>query len=241
MKYQILKEKLISMINAGTACSSDGRFMSERSISETFDVSRTTVRRAIMDLQKQGYLLPMHGKGTFVKCKERSQSIYSVIRCAENYAEMGLHPSVEILRQEVVSATEHVAANLKIPVGDPVLLLDKLFRGNRILFNETISFLPLKRFEGIEKVDFSIVPVLEILRALYATQPKSTENSIEAILPPEDIAVNLKITQTTPLLLFESVTSGSHRGQYLPLEYFKCYYKTDMLRFSFIQNHDTKY
>lgn len=241
MKYQALKEELIEMINVGTACSSDGRFMSERHISEMYGVSRTTVRRAISDLQKQGYLLPMHGKGTFVKCRERSQSIYSIIRCSENYAEMGLHPSTDILRQEVVLATENVASNLKISIGEPVLLLEKRFWGDRIVFNETISFMPATRFPGIERANFKDVPVLEVLRSLYAAQPKRTENSIEAILPPEDIACNLKITQTTPLILFESVTSGSIRGQYEPLEYFKCYYKTDMLRFSFTQEHDAAY
>ena len=241
MKYQSLKEELIRMINTGTACSSDGRFLSERHISEMFDVSRTTVRRAISDLQKQGYLLPMHGKGTFVKGRDRSQSIYSVIRCSENYAEMGLHPSTDILRQEVVAATEIVATNLKVHIGDPVLLLEKVFWADRIVFNETISYIPLTRFPGIERANFSEVPIMEILRSLYAAQPKRTENSIEAILPPEDIAANLKITQTTPLILFESVTSGSVRGQYVPLEYFKCYYKTDMLRFSFTQEHDAAY
>lgn len=241
MKYQSLKETLIEMINDGTACSSDGRFMSERAISEQFEVSRTTVRRAIADLQKQGYLLPVHGKGTFVKGRERSQSIYSVIRCSENYAEMGLHPSTDILRQEVVPATENVAANLKISIGEPVLLLEKRFWGDRTVFNETISFMPISRFPGIERANFKDVPILEVLRALFAAQPKRTENSIEAILPPEDIAANLKITQTTPLILFESVTLGSIRGQYVPLEYFKCYYKTDMLRFNFTQEHDAAY
>lgn len=241
MKYQSLKEALIEMINAGTACSSNGRFISERHISEMFGVSRTTVRRAISDLQKQGYLLPMHGKGTFVKGRERSQSIYSVIRCSQNYAEMGLHPSTGILRQEIIPATENVAFNLKIAIGDPVLLLDKLFWGDRILFNETISYIPARLFPGMERIDLTTVPILEVLRSLYAAQPKQTENSIEAILPPENIAGNLKITQTTPIILFESVTSGSVGGQYVPLEYYKCYYKTDMLRFNFTQEHDAAY
>lgn len=238
MKYQSLKEELITMINDGSACSPDGRFMTERQISTMFEVSRTTVRRAIEDLKKQGYLLPMHGKGTFVKSKERSQSIYSVIRCTQNYAEMGLHPSMKVLRQEVVKASDHVAASLKILPGDPVLLLDKLFYGDRILFNETIAYIPMNRFPGIERADFSSVPIVEILRSLYAAHPVRTENSIEAILPPERIAANLKIAAKTPLVLFDSVTYGSFHGEYVPFEYFKCYYRTDNLRFSFTQDHD---
>lgn len=241
MKYQSLKENLIYLINTGEGCDVEGRFLSERELSEKFDVSRTTVRRAIEDLRKQGYLRSIHGKGTFVKDRKRTQSIYSIIRCAENYAEMGLHPSTKILRKEVVPATENVAMNLKIEVGDPVLFLDKLFFGNRILFNETLSYIPVQRFPKIDRIDFSTAPILEILRALYDAQPKQTENSIEAILPPADVSANLKISRTTPLLLFESVTYGSYKGEYVPLEYFKTYYKTDELRFGFTQETDTPY
>lgn len=241
MKYQALKENLIQLIHTGEGCNAEGRFLSERKISERFNVSRTTVRRAIEDLQKEGYLRSAHGKGTFVKDRKSTQSIYSIIRCTENYAEMGLHPSTKILQKEIIPATESVAANLKIPVGEPVLFLDKLFLGDRILFNETLSFIPTGRFPKVERVDFSSAPILEILRALYAAQPKRTENSIEAILPPEDVARNIKITRTTPLILFESVTYGSYGGEYVPLEYFKTYYKTDELRFGFTQETDMPY
>lgn len=241
MKYQDLKEALIQMINDGTAHSPDGRFLSERQIAETFDVSRTTVRRAITDLQKQGYLLSIHGKGTYVKRRNRAQSIYSIIRCTQHYAEMGLHPSTQVLEQVVVPATDEVAASLKIQPGESCLRLSKLFQADRMLFNVTVSHMPLSRFPNLERVNLSSVPILDSLRALYAAIPKRTEHSIEAILPPEEIAKYLKITATTPLLLFESVTSGSLNGQYVPFEHFKCYYRTDMLRFSFTQDHDSIY
>lgn len=237
MKYAYLKEKLIALIESGEGCDDSGRFISERKISEMYDVSRTTVRRAIADLQKQGYLLSIHGNGTFVKDRNRTQSIYSIIRCTQNYAEMGLHPSTKVLHREITAATATVARNLKISVGDPVLYIEKLFMGDRTVFNETVSFISIDRFPGIERKDFS-VPILEVLRAFYAAQPRKTENSVEAILPPEKIIKNLKITPLTPLILFESVTSGSYKGEYVPLEYFKCYYKTDTLRFNFTQEHD---
>lgn len=240
-KHELLEEQLITMIKNGEGCDSNGKFISERKIAEMFHASRTTVRTAISNLEKQGYLLPLHGKGTFVKNRTRTQSIYSIIRCTQTYAEMGMTPSTKILRKEVIPATESVAANLKIPVGSSVLYIDKLFFGNRIVFNETHSYVSVERFPGIEKVDLSLLPILEILRSSFDARAKLTENAIEAILPPKAIAENLKMSADTPLLLFESVTSGSYREEYVPLEYFKCYYKTDYLRFSFEQEHDQRY
>lgn len=240
-KHERLEEQLITLIQNGEGCDADGRFISERKITEMFDVSRTTVRRAVSDLEKQGYLLPMHGKGTFIKNRIRTQSIYSTIRCTQAYAEMGMTPSTKIVEQKIVPATKSVAENLKIEVGAPVLYIIKLFYGNRTVFNETHSYVSIDRFPGIERINMDTLPILEILRAFYAAHSKRTENTIEAILPPKTVAKNLKITTDTPLLLFESVTYGSYKEEYLPMEYWKCYYKTNYLRFSFGQDHDQRY
>lgn len=237
-KHELLEEQLITLIKNGEGCDSNGKFISERKISEMFHTSRTTVRTAISNLEKQGYLLPLHGKGTFVKNRTRTQSIYSVIRCVQAYAEMGMDPSTKIIEKEIVPATESVAANLKVATGAPVLYISKLFFGNRMVFNETHSYVSAERFPGIEKQKFSTMPILELLRASYDARSSRTEHAIEAILPPKSIAEHLQISTSTPLLLFESVTSGSYKEEYVPLEYFKCYYKTDYLRFRFEQKHD---
>ena len=237
-KHELLEEQLIELIRNGEGCDSNGKFISERKISEMFGASRTTVRPAIANLEKQGYLLPLHGKGTFVKNRTRTQSIYSIIRCAQTYAEMGMDPFTKIIEKEIVPATESVAANLKVPIGAPVLFISKLFFGNRMVFNETHSYVSTERFPGIENKKLSDLPILEVLRASYDARSMRTEHAIEAILPPKPIAEHLKISTSTPLLLFESVTSGSYKEEYIPFEYFKCYYKTDFLRFSFDQKHD---
>lgn len=241
MKHQILESELIDLINSGEKTQPNGRFMSEREISEMFRVGRTTVRTALTNLSKQGYLIQIHGKGTFVKRQEQSQSLYSVIRCTQTYAAMGLTPSMVVLRNEVIPASTSVALNLKVKPDAPVLFLVKLFRGNRTVFNVTFSYLPLSRFPRLERCDFSSVPIIDVLRAQYAVVPKRTENTIEAILPPQDVADALKISSSTPIMLFESITSGSYNGDHVPLEYYKCYHKTDILRFSFTQEYDAPY
>lgn len=237
MKYQELYKNLVELIGGGEEVQPDGRFMSEREISAKFGVSRSTVRRAIADLCNQGYLVQIHGSGTYVKNRQKTQSLYSVVRCAQNYSEMGLHPSQEILSQEVVEASQAVAEHLQIECGDPVLRLNMLYYADREPLNQTISYLPLNRFPGLEKRNFCRIPLLEILEKNYEALPRRTDNTLEAILPPAHIAQNLRMKPNMPLLLFESVTMGLLSTELLPFEYFKCYYKTDTLRFSFTQNH----
>lgn len=237
-KYGALEKALYDMIISGQGVGADGKFWGERTISNHFGVSRTTTRRAIDSLCKQGLLVQFHGKGTYIKGYLKAQPLESITRCAQHYSEMGLSPNAEILEQRVQQASKLVAKRLQIEEGAPVLILRKLFRGDRQIFNETVSYMPTQQFPGIEKIAFSETPILEILRARYGAYAKQTEHTIEAVLPSEEIAQDLQITPETPILLFESVSSGVKNGQYIPFEYFRTYYRTDFIRFCFAQNHD---
>lgn len=238
LKYEVLEKALYEMIISGKGVGPDGQFLGERQISDDFDVSRTTTRKAIDSLCKQGLLVQFHGKGTYVKGFQRPQPLDSITRCAQHYAEMGLTPSVDILYQRTQPASNLVAKHLQIEEGETVLTLAKRFKGDRMIFNETISYFPMRYFPGIERANFNETPVLELMRAKYGAYAKKTEHTIEAVLPSEEIAQNLQVAPDTPVILFESVSSGVKDGQYIPFEYFRTYYRTDFIRFSFAQEHD---
>lgn len=240
MKYKNLKSELISLIASGQGHYPDGRIISERQLTDMFNVSRTTVRRAIEDLKHEGYLYSVPGKGTFIKQREQTAPLSSLFRWRQNYIEMGYHPNARILRREIIRASESVAQNLKIETGDSVFLLDKLFFANRMISNESISYFPLKAFPGIENLDFSELSTTDVIRNHYNAQPRKTESALEAVLPSREVAENLQITMATPLILFNAVMSGSLNGQYIPMEYFKSYYKTDRLRLNFTLRHDNE-
>ena len=63
--YQQLKEKILANISAG-AYSKGQRIPTEKELSETFGMSRVTVRRAVKDLEKEGILVSYPKRGTFV-------------------------------------------------------------------------------------------------------------------------------------------------------------------------------
>jgi GntR family transcriptional regulator len=241
MKYQNIEKELVELLNSDSAAFPHGRFYSERELSEKYGVSRNTAHRAIAELCKQGYLVQIHGSGTFVKSSQKTQSLYSVTKCAQSYSELGMHPVRSVVLQQVTTASKTTALNLEIPTGSPVLELDIIYQANRMILNETVSYLPISRFPGVEKLNFTVSPLLEILRAKYGAHAKKTENALQAIHPTARIAENLCISEDTPILLFECVTSGMLDNCLVPFEYFKCYYKTDFFRFSFIQSHDTVY
>ena len=65
-KYQNLKDYLIAKIRSGGLAGS-GRLDSEPQLCERFSLSRNTKRQAIQELENEGYVYRIHGKGTFIR------------------------------------------------------------------------------------------------------------------------------------------------------------------------------
>ncbi|CAM3408916.1 MULTISPECIES: GntR family transcriptional regulator [Saccharibacillus] len=65
-KYMILKNELLSWIESGRLVPG-GQVPSENEIAEQFSLSRQTVRQAFSELERQGLLERVQGKGTFVR------------------------------------------------------------------------------------------------------------------------------------------------------------------------------
>ena len=243
MKSKIIEQEIYSLILSGEIVSPTGQLLPERELAERFQTSRTTIRKAIDSLCKQGVLIQHHGNGTYMKTINESkyfQSLYSVIRCAQNYVDLGCDPHISVLSKKIVPANETIASYLKLPCYTPVLCIKKLFRANRQIRNVSVSYLSIQHFPGIEHEDFRN-PIIDILNSQYKACPQKTEHTIEAIHPSAEIANDLDIDIHTPIILFESLTTGVLDGLQVTMEYFKTYHRTDHLRFNYTQMWDGIY
>lgn len=75
--YMQLKEAIKAAIKDGTYPDNE-KIPTEIELSEYYDVSRITVRRAVEELCQENYLVKRQGKGTFVKSRkiQRKWSIF---------------------------------------------------------------------------------------------------------------------------------------------------------------------
>ncbi len=65
-KYQDLKDYLIRQIQAGPQ-ENGGQLESEPQLCRKFNLSRNTTRQAMRELENEGYIYRIHGKGTFIR------------------------------------------------------------------------------------------------------------------------------------------------------------------------------
>lgn len=99
---------------------------SETELRVEFGVSRITVRNAIEQLVAEGYLSKTQGKGTFVRARKLRRKLEYVRGFTESLRQVGLDASTTVLQNTVVEATAQVAEQLELPVGAPVVYLQRI-------------------------------------------------------------------------------------------------------------------
>ncbi len=112
-KYYWLKRILIEKIEM-EEFKSNVPILTERELMEQFQVSRITVRKAIDELVKEGYLYKIQGKGTYVKDDNYNQDLFEITSCTEDVLKLGKKPEKSIIISEVIKADTKRAKTLNI-------------------------------------------------------------------------------------------------------------------------------
>ena len=74
LKYLQIEEDLKKMILSEEIMPGD-RLPSENVLAQQYSVSRQTVRKALADLENEGYVYAVHGSGTFCSVASRLQRL----------------------------------------------------------------------------------------------------------------------------------------------------------------------
>ncbi len=190
-KYHTVRQQLEAMIQSGIF--DEGKLPSEPKLAERLGVSRSVIRQAYDELQKQGIIERKAGLGTIVRCqlpkKDRIISMMDQIRDA------GMEPSTSVLAAERIPASDadewvreafHLAAGVVSTT--PLYRIDRLRCGDGRPLARQILYLLAEQFPDdlLETADFA-----RSLFALYAEHdrfPARVEESIEARwATPEEI------------------------------------------------------
>lgn len=229
-KYYILKKVLEEKIE-NEEFPADEPIPSERELMEMYQVSRITVRKAVDELVNEGYLYKIQGKGTYVKTDERSSNLFAITSCTEDVVRMGMKPTKKVMVAELVYANAKRAKALEITQEERVFMLGRILFADQEPLNYTVTFLPEKLFPGIDRHSFDWESLYQVLQEEYGVRLTKARRTIEAILARDEVAEYLDIEEGSPIILFRCVTYGIVNGKEIPVENFKCYYRTDKFKF----------
>lgn len=121
-RYQQLKDLIIERISSGELKPSD-RVPSENDLVEAMSVSRMTANRALRELNDEGYVDRVAGRGTFVSDFRSQSHLLEVHNIADEIRRRGHTHSSRVIRQSLQHARGEVAKALHVAQGTDVFHL----------------------------------------------------------------------------------------------------------------------
>src|SRR5438045_7046857 len=138
-RQQVLE--LIRQLGVGTA------IPSERQLSADLGVSRLTVRAALDDLAREGYLVRRRGSGTYVQQPKISQEL-TMTSFSEDMRRRGMVPGSRTLSMEKELAGARLGRLLHVSPSEQILVIKRLrLADGETKANETVQ-LPERLLPG---------------------------------------------------------------------------------------------
>lgn len=128
-----------------------GQLPTEKEFCDAYGISRSTVRGALTELETEGLINRVRGKGTFISKKKLRRQSGRVYSFSKQMTAMGLEPSSRLLEFETVQAGEELAHLFKNQPGVELyrIMRLRLADGEPLLLETT--FLPVKLYAGLTR------------------------------------------------------------------------------------------
>ncbi|MDQ6796237.1 MAG: GntR family transcriptional regulator [Chloroflexota bacterium] len=201
---------------------------SEVELCARFDVSRTVIRQALGELERQGVIARVQGKGTFVsEPKVREHFLDTTGGLFHDLARQGRSVSSRVVSCQMQKPDPVVAQALEIENG-PVVMLDRVrsIYGHPLVL--TRSYLPpaigADLIDVVSRSDLSSSSLYALLEEHYGIRIATATRMIEAVSAERWLAPWLEIRTGAPVLRLRSIARDESDR---PVEYFEAWHRGD--------------
>lgn len=201
---------------------------SEADMMAAFGVSRITVRQALNDLQNEGLIFRIHGKGTFVSKPKAFQDLGRLQGFGEAMRQMGYETFARVLSIRTVTPPLQVTEKLQLPKRAKVTELQRVRFLNREPISLDVTWVPTAIGRRLAKEDLAARDVFVILENDYGITLGQAELQIGSTLADEALAPQLQVEEGSPVLFIERTT---HTADGTPIDYEHLYYRGDAFQY----------
>lgn len=178
---------------------------SESEMTTAYGVSRITVRQALGDLQKEGLIVRLQGKGAYVAQPRATQQLRRLEGLAEALAGQGQQVHSKRLSMKTIRASAELAAQLEVPPRTELHQLASLRYLDRQPLSVNVSHFVPGLGERIARIDLSGRDLLEVLERDLGQRVERADVEIRARAMPAREARLLHVAAGEPALVVDRV------------------------------------
>jgi GntR family histidine utilization transcriptional repressor len=197
-RYQQLKDLIIGRISSGELQPSD-RVPSENELVEAMSVSRMTANRALRELNDEGYVERIAGRGTFVSDFRSRSHLLEVHNIADEIAQRGHIHASRVLKQSRQRARGEIAKALHIEQGTEVIHLLLVHTENEMPVQVEDRYVVASFAPGCLEQDFESLTPSAYLTDVAPLQ--EAEQIVRASMPNGAVRQHLQMADEEPSLV----------------------------------------
>jgi len=221
--YQWLSETLRQYISLGIYKSGDA-LPAEHELMRRYDLSSTTVRRAVHDFVHEGLVYRKAGKGTFVMRTRVEEHLARLTSFFEEMHSRKIVPSFRLVNVKRCVPPVEVERSLNLAADQHVVYIERVLLGNGEPIALTKGYWRLEIGEQLAQFDLNQCDLYEVMEKMLGIPLVEAQKSISGGFADADIAKKLDIQRKSPLLVQLRV---SFTANMRPLEHTTTYYRAD--------------
>lgn len=179
--YYKISKQIIDQIRQKKLKPGD-KIPSENEIRQRFEVSNTTARKVLLEIEKGGFAQKIKGKGTFVRENVQvNRAASKVLSFTKNMLQQGIEPQTKLLDCEIVTGgISKEIRGRRYTLNDEVCKITRLRFGNDKPILKEIRYISLKYCPEIDKLDLegSLYDIYEKQFDLHITRIDQSLSSV---------------------------------------------------------------
>ncbi len=227
LHYQLYRQ-LLDQIEQGILKPGDP-VPTEVELQEQLQLSRTTIRQAIIRLAHEGHIIRRQGHGSFVSRPKVQQPLHLLTSFTEDMRSRGLEPSARTIAYEKCPLPPKIARALEQPDQTVGLRIERLRLADNEPISLQVSYCSVAIGEKIRPEELEGAGSLyALLEERFGQTPAMAEETIDAVIATRPIASLLEVEVGAPLLRVERITRTPDGT---PMEFVEAFYRADRYQY----------
>lgn len=206
-EYKRVYDALLERITAGEY-PTGSLLPAEPELESMFQVSRTTVRKAVELLTRQGLVVAKQGFGTQVINRKTVQNLNKLTSISQTLKNMGYETGTKSIYVETTHAQGDIASELGIECGTPLFCINRIQTATGAPIAIAKNYIPCSLTPGLENTKVKILSWYAYLRENYGISLISARDIIGACNASFEESELLQIAPGSALITIRRVCYG---------------------------------